>query len=193
MKPRGAGGGTGRRWRRHLLGPLAVGLLACGCSRDPKPGGGAPARPGEAAAPVPAKPAVTAMTKLPFAAGPSEADFGLPFYPGAVLAPESVQKVDMGAYYQLHASFSTDASPEKVALFYRAKLKARAPKPDTLVETRDADKTTFIFKRSVTNLSLVGIEPTEGSTGSDIQLTATGLGARGAPGARAVSAGRDGL
>jgi hypothetical protein len=169
---------AGRRWRRLLLGPLSVGLLACGCRRDPKAGTGAPARPAEAAAPVPVRPAS--------AAGPSEADFGLPFYPGAVLDPESVQKVDMGAYYQLHASFSTDASPETVALFYRAKLKARSPKPDSLVETRDADKTTFIFKRSLTNLSLVGIEPTEGSGGSDIQLTATGLGAGGAPGARAA-------
>ena len=41
--------------------------------------------------------------------------------------------------------------------------------PDALIETRAADKTTFILKRC------------------DIQLTATGLGAGGAPGAMAAT------
>ena len=170
-----AGGRARRRWRSVLVGALSLGLLACGCK------GGAPARPAEASTPVPLKPVVAAAAaKPPAALRPSEADFGLPFYPGAALDPESVQKVDMGAFYQLHASFSTDASPERVALFYRAKLKARAPNPDALIETRAADKTTFILKRNASNLSLVAIEPTEGGTGCDIQLTATGLGAPGA-------------
>jgi len=174
------------RWRPVLVGALSLGLLACGCKRT-KSEGGAPARPAEAS-PVPLKPVVAAAgVKPPAAIGPSEGDFGLPFYPGAALDPESVQKVDMGAYYQLHASFSTDASPEKVALFYRAKLKARAANPDALVETRAADKTTFILKRNASNLSLVALEPTEGGPGCDIQLTATGLGAGGAPGATATT------
>jgi len=182
-----AGGRARRRWRAVLVGALSLGLLACGC-KGPKPEGGAPARPAEASAPGPLEPVVAAAAaKPPAALRPSEADFGLPFYPGAALDLESVQKVDMGAFYQLHASFSTDASPERVALFYRAKLKARAPNPDALIETRAADKTTFILKRNASNLSLVAIEPTEGGTGCDIQLTATGLGAGGAPGTMATT------
>jgi len=102
--------------------------------QGPEGGGGAPARPAEASTPVPLKPVVAAAAATPPAAlRPSEADFGLPFYPGAALDPESVQKVDMGAFYQLHASFSTDASPERVALFYRAKLRhaRRTPTPSS--------------------------------------------------------------
>ena len=170
----------GRGW--FLLAPLSVVLLACGCKSAKEIAKERATQEGSAASlpggTVGAKP--TASSKAPVAAGPSEADFGLPFYPGAILDPDSVQKVEMGAYYQTHASFSTDAGPEKVALFYRAKLKARAATPDALTETRVADKTTFILKRDVGNLSLVAIEPTEGTTGSDIQLTATGL-AAGAP------------
>jgi len=43
------------------------------------------------------------------------------------------------------------------------------------------------LKRNASNLSLVAIEPTEGGAGCDIQLTATGLGAGGAPGATAAT------
>jgi len=43
------------------------------------------------------------------------------------------------------------------------------------------------LKRNASNLSLVAIEPTEGGTGCDIQLTATGLGAGGAPGTMATT------
>jgi len=42
--------------------------------------------------------------------------------PGAVVDAASLQRVDMGGYYQLHSSFDSAASPEKVVAFYRSKL-----------------------------------------------------------------------
>lgn len=161
----------GARW--WLVGRLSVLLFGCGCGKSGK---SAPARSQEAGAARPA------TAQPPTVARPTEADFGLPFYPHSVVDEESVQSVEMGAYYQRHASFATDASPEKVALFYRAKLKALARHPDAFVETRVADKTTLILKRDARNLSLVAIEPREGDAGSDIQLTATGAGGAGAAG-----------
>jgi len=105
---------------------------------------------------------------------PAEADFGLPFYPGAAFDESSLQRTAMGAYYQIHASFETAASPETVVAFYRDEMKALAPTADALVETRQAEKTTLILKRDAHRLSLVAIEPREGSVGSDIELSATG-------------------
>jgi len=102
------------------------------------------------------------------------ADFGLPVYPGAVADAASVQRVDMGGYYQLHSSFDSAASPEKVVAFYRTKLTAIAPSPDALVETSTSGKTTFILKRDASSVSFVAIEPSEDSTGSEIHLSATG-------------------
>jgi hypothetical protein len=117
---------------------------------------------------------VPAHLSLPPVARPTEEEFGLPFYPNALLDETSIQRVDMGAYYQLHASFASDDSAEKIAVFYGAKLKALAPHPGALVETREADKTTLMLKRDADNLSFVAIEPREGAAGSDIQLSATG-------------------
>jgi hypothetical protein len=153
-----------------LVGPLSIVLSGGGCA---KKGGSAPPRSREASAATAAKPA---PAQPPTVAKPSEADFGVPFYPHSVVDEESVQRVEMGAYYQLHASFATDASPEQVVAFYRAKLKVLAAPPDALVETRVADKTTLILKRDARNMSFVAVEPREGAAGSDIQLTATGAG-----------------
>lgn len=107
-------------------------------------------------------------------ARPPGADFGLPVYPGAVLDRSSVQRVDMGGYYQLHSSFDSAASPAKIISFYRAKLNALAPSPGALVETSTSGKTTFILKRDARSVSLVAVEPNEGATGSEIHLTDTG-------------------
>lgn len=104
----------------------------------------------------------------------AEAEFDLPLFPGAVFDQSSLQRTEMGAFYQVHASFETSASTEVVAVFYRAKMKALAPTPDAFVETRQADKTTLMLKRDAHRLSLVAIEPREGTAGSDIQLSTTG-------------------
>jgi hypothetical protein len=173
---------VGARW--WLVAPLSVLSFGCGCAKSGKT---APARAREAgaafaAAPVPVRVAAPVPAQPPTVARPTEADFGLPFYPGSVVDEESVQSVQMGAYYQRHASFATEASPEKVAAFYRAKLAALAPDKDAFIETRVADKTTLILKRDARNLSLVAIEPREGAAGSDIQLTATGAGQAGGAG-----------
>jgi hypothetical protein len=106
--------------------------------------------------------------------GLSPGDFGVPIYPGAASDPDGLQRTEMGAYYQIHASFETGALPDTVAAFYRAKLKVLAREPGALVETLDPEKTTFALKRDAGHMTFVAIEPREGKPGSDIQLSATG-------------------
>jgi hypothetical protein len=54
----------------------------------------------------------------------TEADLGLPFYPGATLTEGSSMRIVNGASSSLQQGLHSDDAPDKVAAFYREKLKA---------------------------------------------------------------------
>jgi uncharacterized protein YceK len=54
----------------------------------------------------------------------TEADLGLPFYPGAAPKEGAAMRIAQGANVSMQQALHSDDAPDKVAAFYRDKLKA---------------------------------------------------------------------
>jgi hypothetical protein len=82
----------------------------------------------------------------------SEADLGVPLYPGATATPGGVQVKNTGGVF-FTATFKTPDRPEAVALFYREKL------PEADETPSNASRATVFKAGGPHNHSVISITP----------------------------------
>ena len=101
----------------------------------------------------------------------SEADLGLPFYPGAKPTEGSGTRIVNGGSSSLQLGLHSDDAPDKVAGYYRDKLKAQA-QGRQFTEMSAADAHTLMLADDKSNqLTQVTVAKGDGK-GSDIQIMA---------------------
>jgi hypothetical protein len=106
----------------------------------------------------------------------SEAELGLPFYPGAKATEGSSMRVVSGASTSMQVGLHSDDAHDKVAAFYREKLKAMSDGKQ-LVDTSDNDGASLALIDDKAKSSLA-VQVSKAEQGSDIALTAIREGAK---------------
>jgi len=112
----------------------------------------------------------TQVFEMGSASAVTEADIGLPFYPGATVETEHVAKVingdDASAIMPLH---TTDA-PEKVAAFYRERMKALAGGKQ-LMDMSPGDGSTMLMLSDEAGRSAIQVSIAPGKNGEPASIT----------------------
>jgi len=100
----------------------------------------------------------------------SEAEIGLPFYPGTKPVEGGMTKIASSEGSMLSVTLHSDDAPDKVAAFYRDKLKAGAEgKQLTDMSTGDAHMLTLGDDKTK---QLTQVTVSKADKGSDIQIVA---------------------
>jgi hypothetical protein len=100
----------------------------------------------------------------------SEAEIGLPFYPGTQ-AREGGTRISSPDGTMLSISLHSDDAPDKVAGFYREKLKAQAEGKQYTEMSGDGSHTLMLADDKTRQMTQVMVAKAEGK-GSEIQITA---------------------
>jgi hypothetical protein len=169
------------RCQRIALGlAAALALAACGKVQDTasaktiegapsKDGGQAKAQLSEGAMKVSTSDAVGKSTPMELGGAKfTEADMGLPFYPGAKPTEGSAMRVATGDSVSLQVGLRSADAFDKVAAFYRDKLKAMAAGKQ-FTDTGGSDGASLSLVDDKTNTSLQ-VQVTKADKGSDIAL-----------------------
>jgi len=164
--------------RRRLALPVAILvpalLAACGdSSRSPMPTEASqPPQEAAPAASVAAAPAATASEAAPeLKAQITEADLGVPLYPGAALlqAQSSRQRKADGS--TVIGTFETADPPAQVAAFYRDQLGAREADTPLMEMKTDTGQTLLMLNDAAANRALQ-VEIAGAGKGARVQVTA---------------------
>ena len=106
----------------------------------------------------------------------SEADLGLPFYPGAKPTEGSGMRIANGASSTLQLGLHSDDAPDKVAAFYRDKLKAMAEGKQLMDMSSNEGASLSLVDEKTKSMMQVHVSKAE--KGSDIALVASREGAK---------------
>ena len=99
----------------------------------------------------------------------SEADLGVPFYPGAKPTEGSSMRVASGDSVSLQMGLHSDDAHDKVAAFYRDKLKAMADGKQLMnMSSNDGESISLIDDKAKSSLQ---VHVTRAEKGSDIAIT----------------------
>ena len=100
----------------------------------------------------------------------SEKDLGIPFYPGATLAPNQSSRFVNGGNEMLQVELNSPDDAKKVGDWYRAQLKG-STEGKMVMDQSDAQGMSMTITDSKTESSMIiGVKATEGQTGSTISL-----------------------
>ena len=105
----------------------------------------------------------------------TEAEIGLPFYPGARPTEGSSMRMVSGASSSLHMGLHSDDAPDKVAAFYRERLKAMS-EGKQLMDMSSNDGASISLVDDKTK-SMLQVHVSKAEKGSDIALVASREGA----------------
>jgi len=106
----------------------------------------------------------------------SEAELGLPFYPGAKPTEGSSMRIVNGDSTAMHVGLHSDDAPDKVAAFYRDKLKAMSEGKQLMdMSQSDGASLTLVDDKAK---SSVQVHISKAETGSDIAIAASREGAK---------------
>ena len=106
----------------------------------------------------------------------SEADLGLPFYPGAKPTEGSSMRIVNGNSTALQVGLHSDDAPDKVAAFYRDKLKAMSEGKQLMdMSQSDGASLTLVDDKAKSTLQ---VHVSKAETGSDIAIAASREGAK---------------
>ena len=106
----------------------------------------------------------------------SEADLGLPFYPGAKPTEGSSMRIVNGASTSLQLGLHSDDTHDKVAAYYRDKLKAMSEGRQLMdMSHNDGASLSLIDEKAKSTLQ---VHVSKADKGSDIAITASREGAR---------------
>jgi hypothetical protein len=98
----------------------------------------------------------------------SEADLGLPFYPGATPTEGASMRIVNGNTTALQVGLHSDDAPDKVAAFYRDKLKAMAEGKQLMdMSQSDGASLTLIDEKAKSSLQ---VHVSKAEKGSDIAI-----------------------
>ena len=101
----------------------------------------------------------------------SEAELGLPFYPGASATEGSSMRIVNGGNTALQLAMHSDDTHDKVAAFYREKLKSMSEGKQFMdMSQNDGSSLSLIDEKTKTMLQ---IHVSKAEKGSDIALVAT--------------------
>ena len=101
----------------------------------------------------------------------SEADLGLPFYPGAKPTEGSGTRIVNGGSSSLQLGLHSDDAPDKVAAFYRDKLKAMA-EGKQMMDMSSGDGASLSLVDDKTK-SVMQVHVSKADKGSDIALVSS--------------------
>lgn len=105
----------------------------------------------------------------------SEAEIGLPFYPGSQPKEGSSMRIANGANVALQLGLSSDDAPDKVAAFYRDKLKAMSEGKQLMdMSSNDGASLSLIDDKAKSSLQ---VHVSKAEKGSDIAIVASREGA----------------
>jgi len=106
----------------------------------------------------------------------SEAELGLPFYPGAKPMEGAAMRVVSGNDTSLRVGLHSDDAPDKVAAFYRDKLKAMSEGKQLMdMSQNDGASLTLIDQKDNSSLQ---VHVMKAETGSDIAISANRQGTK---------------
>ncbi len=105
------------------------------------------------------------------AAPVGEADIGLPFYPGSKPMEGGSSRVTTPEGSMVSIGLHSDDAPDKVAEFYRGKLKAQSAGKQ-FMDMGGADGSATLMLADEQNKGTVQVHVTKAEAGSDIQLVA---------------------
>jgi hypothetical protein len=106
----------------------------------------------------------------------SEADLGLPFYPGAKPTEGSSMRIVNGGNSSLQLGLHSDDAPDKVAAFYRDKLKAMSEGKQLMdMSSNDGASISLVDDKAK---SMLQVHVSKAEKGSDIALVASREGAK---------------
>lgn len=106
----------------------------------------------------------------------SESDLGLPFYPGAKPTEGSSTRMVTGGSSSLQMGLHSDDAPDKVAAFYREKLKAMAEGKQMMDMSSNEGASLSLVDDKTKSVMQVHVSKAE--KGSDIALVASREGAK---------------
>lgn len=106
----------------------------------------------------------------------SEADLGVPFYPGTKPAESGANRVAAGDSVTVQSAMHSDDAPDKVAAFYRDKLKAMA-EGKQLVDMSSGEGAMLSLIDEKTKSS-IQVHIGKADKGSDIMISSTRSGAK---------------
>jgi hypothetical protein len=99
----------------------------------------------------------------------SEADLGLPFYPGATRNEGAAMRIASGSSVSTQVALHSDDAHDKVAAFYRDKLKAMAEGKQLMdMSSDDGASISLVDDKAKTSLA---VQVTKADKGSDIAIT----------------------
>jgi len=100
----------------------------------------------------------------------SEAEIGLPFYPGAKPTEGSSMRIVSGSNTSLQVALHSDDAPDKVAAFYREKLKAMSEGKQLMdMSSSDGASISLVDDKAK---SMLQVHVNKGEKGSDIAIAA---------------------
>jgi hypothetical protein len=106
----------------------------------------------------------------------TEADLGLPFYPGAKPTEGSSMRIVNGASTSLQQALHSDDAPDKVAAFYRDKLKAMSEGKQLMdMSSNDGASISLVDDKAKSTLQ---VHVNKAEKGSDIAIVAVREGAK---------------
>ena len=101
----------------------------------------------------------------------SEAELGLPFYPGAKPTDGSAMRMVTGGNSSLQLGLHSDDAPDKVAAFYRDKLKAMSDGKQLMdMSSNDGASLSLVDEKTK---SMLQVHVSKAEKGSDIALVAS--------------------
>ena len=106
----------------------------------------------------------------------SEADLGLPFYPGAKPTEGSSMRIVNGANSSLQVGLHSDDAHDKVAAFYRDKLKAMSEGKQLMEMSHNEGASLTLVDDKAKTMLQVNVSKAE--AGSDISIAASREGAK---------------
>jgi len=156
----------------HSAFVVAALLVACGDARDHKPAAqDSTATTVAQTARATAQPEGAASEARPGPAPITEAELGVPLYPGAALLQAQSSRTANVDGTTVVGTFETADAPASVAAFYRDHLRGRAP-ADALMETKtDAGQVLMMLNDPAAN-SAVQVEIGTAGKGARVQVTA---------------------
>lgn len=101
----------------------------------------------------------------------SEAELGLPFYPGAKATEGSSMRIVSGTNTSMQMGLHSDDAPDKVAAFYRDKLKAMAEGKQLMDMSNNEGASLSLLDDKAKSTLQVHVSKSE--NGSDIAIVAT--------------------